>query len=150
MYFDNYTATFNDRGGGDMVLQRSDATLSSGDQTNQAGNYLRFFGGRSDNSNQPSALEGTDTPGLVSATFTNTGLSEGATNWYTAVRRKGNKLKGWVYWDSAWRLIFDTDGAANANLGYISARTSVRQTSSVQPRVQLLDAENYDDALTID
>jgi len=149
MYFDNYTATFNDRGGGYMLLQRSDATLGSGDASNQAGNYLRYFGSASYNTNGPLAGEGTDTPGLVSATFTNTGLSQGGTSWYAAVRRKDNQLRGWVYWNSAWRLIFDTDGAANANLGYISAFTNVRQTSSPQPRVQLLNAENYDDTLTM-
>ena len=81
--------------------------------------------------------------------MTNTGISEGESNWYVAVRRQGNKLRGWTYWDGSWRLHFDTDGAANGNVGYISATTGVRQTTSPQPRVQLVDASTYANTLTI-
>jgi len=149
MYFDNFTQDFNNRGSGYMMLQRSDATLSSGDINNQAGNYLRYWGGFSFNGSGPAGAEGTDSPGLVSATLDNTGISEGESNWYVAVRRQGNKLRGWTYWDGSWRLHFDTDGAANGNVGYISATTGVRQTTSPQPRVQLVDASTYANTLTI-
>lgn len=149
MYFDNFTQDFNNRGSGYMMLQRSDATLSSGDINNQAGNYLRYWGGFSFNGSGPTGAEGTDSPGLVSATLSNTGISEGESNWYVAVRRQGNKLRGWTYWGGSWRLHFDTDGAANGNVGYISATTGVRQTTSAQPRVQLVDASTYANTLTI-